>query len=183
MKHSPWLPQDTKSLRSCYGNWAKMLLKVILESNVTLNITRSSDSFSTVPPIVNGDDWGCIMRDLETIIVLVLLEFNFIPQRSHHSLTQPRSRIRTLQLQRWRLGMAQQPSTWNHQHNRSAYFPKWKKAPKCTGGAITGPKQCPPNTTLTSFLLQPSTMTYCDRFDRNCANIDKTEPPIPTERL
>ena len=32
------------------------------------------------------------MRDLETIIVLVLLAFNFIPQKSHHSLTLPRSR-------------------------------------------------------------------------------------------
>ena len=64
-----------------------------MESNVTPNITRSSDSFSTVPPIVNGGDWGCIVRDLETIIVLVLLAFNFIPQKSHHSLTLPRSRI------------------------------------------------------------------------------------------
>ena len=60
----------------------------------TPNITRSSDSFSTVQPIVNGGDWGCIVRDLETIIVLVLLAVNFIPQRSHHSLTLPRSRIR-----------------------------------------------------------------------------------------
>ena len=34
------------------------------------------------------------MRDLETIIVLVLLALNFIPQRSHHSLTLPWSRIR-----------------------------------------------------------------------------------------
>ena len=39
-------------------------------------------------------DWGCIVQDLETIIVLVLLAFNFIPQRSHYSLTLPRSRIR-----------------------------------------------------------------------------------------
>ena len=31
---------------------------------------------------------------LKTLIVLVLLAFNFIPQRSHHSLTLPRSRIR-----------------------------------------------------------------------------------------
>ena len=60
--------------------------KVILESNVTPKIIRSSDSFSTVPPIVNAGDWGCIVRDLETIIVLVLLVFNFIPQRSHNSL-------------------------------------------------------------------------------------------------
>ena len=43
---------------------------------------------------LNGGDWGCIVRDLETIIVLVLLAFNFIPQRSHHSLTLLRSRIR-----------------------------------------------------------------------------------------
>ena len=65
-----------------------------MESNITPNITRSSDSFNTVPPIVNGNDWGCVVRDLETIIVLVLLIFNFIPLRSHHSLTVPRSRIR-----------------------------------------------------------------------------------------
>ena len=43
------------SLRSCSGNRVKIgFRKVILESNVTPNITRSSDSFSTVPPIVNG---------------------------------------------------------------------------------------------------------------------------------
>ena len=50
-----------------------------MESNVTPNITRSSDSFSTVQLIINRGDWGCIMRDLETLIVLVLLAFNFIP--------------------------------------------------------------------------------------------------------
>ena len=37
-----------------------------MESNVTPNITRSSDSFSTVPPIINGGDWGRIVPDLET---------------------------------------------------------------------------------------------------------------------
>ena len=67
--------------------------KVIFESTVTPKITRYQTP-SVVPPIVNGGDWGCIERDLETIIVLVLLAFNFIPQRSHHSLTLPRSRIR-----------------------------------------------------------------------------------------
>ena len=46
--------------------------KIILESNVTPNIKRSSDSFSTVLPIVNGGDWGCTVRDINTIIVLVL---------------------------------------------------------------------------------------------------------------
>ena len=47
--------------------------KVRLASNVTPNITWSSDSFGTVLPIINAGDWGCIVRDLKTIIVLVLL--------------------------------------------------------------------------------------------------------------
>ena len=38
----------------------------------------SSVSFSTVPPIANGGGWGCIVRDLETIIVFVLLAYNSI---------------------------------------------------------------------------------------------------------
>ena len=48
-----------------------------------------------------------------------------------------------------------------------------------------GPKTLPcgtPDTTLTSLLLQPSTIMCCDRFDRNCVNIDNTEPPIPREQ-
>ena len=94
MEYLPGLPQDTKPLRCCSGNRAKMLLESPLGSNVTPKITRSSDSFSTVPPIVNEGYWGCIVRDLETIIVLVLLAFNFILQRSHHSLTFTRSRLR-----------------------------------------------------------------------------------------
>ena len=63
-----------------------MLLKGHLKSKVTPNKTRSSDSFSTVTPIViNGGDWGFIVRDLENIIVLVFLAFNFIPH--HHALS------------------------------------------------------------------------------------------------
>ena len=61
--------------------------KIILESNVTPNTTRPYDSFSTVPPMVYGGDQGCIVHDLETIMVLVILAFNFILQRSHHSVT------------------------------------------------------------------------------------------------
>ena len=116
--------------------------EVILESNVSPNITRSSDYFTTVLPIVNGGEWGYIVWDLEPITVLVLLTFNFISQRSHHSLTLQRSRIRdsaTTLMPR----DAQQPSKWSHQHNWSAYFPKWKNAPKCTGETLTGPKHCP----------------------------------------
>ena len=77
--------------------------KVILESNFTHNISRASDSFSTVAPKVNrGDwwcivrdcgcivrDWRCIVRDLETVIVLFLLILNFIIRRPYHSLSLP----------------------------------------------------------------------------------------------
>ena len=47
-----------------------------------------------------------------------------------------------------------------------------------------GPKTLPCGAphTLTSLLRQPSTIRCCDRFDRYCANIDNTEPPIPTEQ-
>ena len=119
-----------RSMRGNHLAYAATQGMVILESNVTPNKIRSSDSFSKVPPIVNGGDWGCIVRDLKTIIVLVLLAFNFIPQRSHHSLTPPRSRIRDSATATLTTGDAQQPSKWSHQNNRSAYFPKWKKASK-----------------------------------------------------
>ena len=42
-------------------------------------MAKSSDSFSTVQPIVNAGDRGCIVLDLETIIIEVLLTLNFIP--------------------------------------------------------------------------------------------------------
>ena len=81
--------------------------------------------------------------------------------------------------------MAQPPSKWSYHNNQSVYFPEWKKAPKCTGGYNNGPKTLPcgaPDTTLTSLLRQPFTITWCDRFDRNCVNIDSTGPPLPTEQ-
>ena len=64
--------ENTKDEHVCHVACA-----TISESNVT-NMFRYSDSFSTVPSMVNGGDWGCIVCDLETIIVLVLLAFNFI---------------------------------------------------------------------------------------------------------
>ena len=71
--------QDCFKIPSLYQT-RSFFLKVILESNVTPNISKSSDSFSTVPPIVYGGDWGCTVSDLETIIALVLFAFNLIPQ-------------------------------------------------------------------------------------------------------
>ena len=61
-----------------------MLLKVILESNVTPNISRSTDSFSTVSPVVKKGVTGeaFIVHDVVTILVSVLFTFSFIP-RAH----------------------------------------------------------------------------------------------------
>ena len=60
---------------------------------IYIYLSRSSDSFCTVLPIVNESDWGFIVRDLETLIVLVLIACNFVPQRLHNSLTRQRSQI------------------------------------------------------------------------------------------
>ena len=161
--------------RRCFSNG-------ILESNVTIKISSSSDSINTVPSKINGSGWGCIVRNLETIIVLVLLAFNFIPQRWHHSLTLPRWRIRdfaTLTL------TPQQSWYWCHQHNRSAYFSEFKKSSEVYSKNNNGPKTLPcgtPDTTLTSLLRQLSTIMRCGWFDRNCVNIANTDPQIPTEQ-
>ena len=87
---------------------------------------KSSDSFSTVPPIVNGGSWGCMVRDLKTIIDLTLLAFNFIRHGPHHSQTPMRSRIREglCYCNSLILGMPQQTSKWSYRHTQSAYFPE-----------------------------------------------------------
>ena len=72
----------------------KMLLKYHLGINCYSQYNKVVRLLQYVPPIVNSGDWGCVVRDMQTMIVFVFLAFNFIPQRSHHSLTLPRSRIR-----------------------------------------------------------------------------------------
>ena len=64
---------------------------VFVESNATPRISRSSNSFSTV--LLNEGDWGYIVGDLETIVVSILVASNFVPHRSHHTLTLPKSRF------------------------------------------------------------------------------------------
>ena len=49
------------------------------KKKVKPNITRSSDFFTIVLSRVNS----VYVRDLETIIVIVILAFNFIPHRTH----------------------------------------------------------------------------------------------------
>ena len=56
--------------------------KVILESNATPSILKSTDSFSTVSSIVNRSNYGCIVCDLETIIYsLSLARIEFHPAK------------------------------------------------------------------------------------------------------
>ena len=125
-----------------------------------------------------------IVHDMETIIVLVLLAFNFIPQRSHHSL---RSWLRDSATATLRPGDGTTAIKVESSANRSAYSPKLKRAPRYRRNN-NGPKTLPCSThdsILTSLLLQPSTMVCCERYDSNCVqcvNIDNTQPPIPTEQ-
>ena len=136
-----WKPSEDASQKL---SWNQMSLSI--------NISKSSDSFSTVPLIINGGDWRCIVRDLET--VLVLLEFNFIPQRSYHQLTKPKSRIRDSETVTLTPGNAQKPSKWSNRNNRSVYCSQRKKSPWCRGGTITGlnygHSALDPDTVLTS---------------------------------
>ena len=140
---------------------------VLLESNVTPNMTRSTDSFSTVPTIVNGGDWDCLVSDLETIIVLVLFAFNFIYQRSHQSLTLPRPRIRDSATVTLTSGDGTTEIKVSHQHNHQLIFQNGIKSEVYRRKNIVA-KTLPcgtTDTTLTSLLGQPSTITCCDRFD------------------
>ena len=57
---------DTMSLRICSGNRAKKPLKGHLGHKSHTKYIKVIDFYITVPPIVNKDDWGCIVRDLET---------------------------------------------------------------------------------------------------------------------
>ena len=72
------LSHDTKPLSCSTGNKAKVLLKGHLSIKRYPNITRSADSFRTVPSWVDGVNWVLTVRDLETIIVLVLLAFRLL---------------------------------------------------------------------------------------------------------
>ena len=69
---------------SCSRNQAQMLLKCHFvnkcHSQYNNKVIRLLQCSYT-----NGGDFGCTVLDQETIIVLVLHTFNFIPQRSHHS--------------------------------------------------------------------------------------------------
>ena len=85
MKYSQVLPYVTKPLGNCSGNQTKIHLKSHLGIKCHFQNIKVIRPLRTVPQIFNGGDWGCNVRDLETIILLVLLAFNFFPQKSHQS--------------------------------------------------------------------------------------------------
>ena len=117
--------------RRCFSN-------AILESNVTPNITRSSDSSA-------NSYWGWLGMHCERPGEYHShghIRIHFHSQRSHHSLTLQRSRISAFDTVTLTPGDDTTSSKWSHQHYWFAYFQEWKKAPKCTGGTITGPKHC-----------------------------------------
>ena len=96
---------------------------------------------STVHPKVNAGDRGCIVCDLQTIMVIVSLTFNFICERLHHSLILPWSRFRDSATVTLTPGNSNQPTKWSHWHNRSANSPKCEKSLRCTRGTL--PKTLP----------------------------------------
>ena len=121
---------ETERRYSQKSSWKQMSLPIIFPL----------DSVSAAPTIVNGDGWGRVVRDLKTIIVLVLLAFNFTPQRSHYSPTRPRLQFSDAATVTLTAGMAYQITKWSHWHNRSSYSPECKKTRRCTGGTITDTK-------------------------------------------
>ena len=157
------------SLWNCSADRAKIRLKSHLESKVTPKVSISSDSFSTVPPI-NADDWGCIVRDRETIIISVLLSFSFIPQRSYHSLTLTRSLLCNCNSKAW----------GRHNSYQCGVIDITDQLILQNGKKLRSvqelPKHCPAVllTTLTSLFRQASAITCSDLFDGNCDNIDST---------
>ena len=173
MKYSPGLPRDAESLESCSGKIAKMLMACPKYQPV--------GSFR-----VNGDDGGCIARDLETIIYSSYIpSFNLILQRSHHPLTLLRSRFRNS-------ATASLSSKYDSTATKaeSSAFPYSllsgiENITKIYRRNNTGPKTLhrgTPDITLTRLNRQPSITTYIDRLERNWVRSDCTEPPTPTDQ-
>ena len=70
-KYSITLPQENEALRSCSA-------KHINHDSTRISQNQSTSKYILVfghlhQGVVTGDDWGCITRDLEKIIVLMLL--------------------------------------------------------------------------------------------------------------
>ena len=134
----------------------RCFLNVIFASNVTPNITRYADSFSTVPSIVNGVDWGWIVSDLDYhSLSLICIQFHS-PQVTPH--TNP------VQIKIHGLCNSYSLSSAGYKGNNC--------------GSKTHPWGTP-DTTLTSWLQQPYTTIYYDWLE-TLLETDRIEPPTPT---
>ena len=84
------------------------------------------------------------MHDLETIIVFVLIAFPFIHQRSHHSLTLPRSRIRDTATVTLKPGDGTTAIKVESSAKPSGLFSRMEKNSEVHGRNNNGPKKhCP----------------------------------------
>ena len=126
-----------------------MLLKRHLGNKRHSQYIKVSNSFSTVPPIVNGSDWGYIVCGLETMIILVLLLISLTSHSISSRKVTQHPNLDMIMVQGlcycnssdWII--SQQTTKWSHRHNPSVYSSECEKAQRCTGGTITGPKHCP----------------------------------------
>ena len=169
----------------------EQLLKI---PNITPNIIRSSDPFSTVSPIVNIGATLLLCAWPGNNHGLSLTHIQFHPQK----LT-PLANLAEVMIHRfcycnsnacgWHnsyqngvVGITNQQIFKNIE--TSEVFRRNKYRHKSLPYGIH-------DTTLTSFLRQPSTIPFYDRFDRNCEENTKNAnwlqtthavPPIPTER-
>ena len=88
IEYSARLPQDTKSLTGCSETEWRCFSNVIFETNVTSNVSRSSDSFSPVSPIVINlmgmtGDALCVTWWLSSVFYLHSIKFPQFQQTSH----------------------------------------------------------------------------------------------------
>ena len=80
MKYSPRLPEDIKPLRSCSWKQSEDASQKSSAKQMSFPIYQGHRLPHHSSPIINGGHLGCSARDLETVIVLVLLAFKFIPK-------------------------------------------------------------------------------------------------------
>ena len=108
-----------------------------------MTISRSSDSFSSVSQRVNCGDWRCIVHDLQTIVILVLLVFNSSPKGT------PLNNLNEVTVH----GLCNcnpitpgNDTTANNVKSSAypvSFFSRMEITQKCTGATTSGRKHCP----------------------------------------
>ena len=185
MEYLPGLPQDTKPLRSCSGNRAKMLLKTHLrlkchsQYNKVIRLLQHSSSNSQCGWMGTNCAWPGDYHSLS------FTRIQFYPPK-----VAPLTNLDEVTAQ----GLCYCNSNawgWHNSYQNGVIditdqlILQNEKSSEVYRRNNNERKTLPCSTletTLTSLLRQEYTITRCDRFERNCVNIDNTEPPIPTEQ-